>query len=242
MTLLALGLAGGLALIHLVAGKLRFLDVIPRSAWLSAASGASVAYVFMHLLPELATGQETLAHVAPLEFLETHVWMVALVGLAVFYGLERAALSSREQEADDATEPGVFWLHIASFGLYNVLIGYLLLHREVMTTAALLLFAIAMGLHFFVNDYGLRQHHKQRYHRFGRWILAAAVLGGWALGAATEVSEALLVLLIAFLGGGVILNVLKEELPEERESRFWPFALGAVAYTALLVATHLVEV
>jgi hypothetical protein len=99
-----------------------------------------------------------------------------------------------------------------------------------------------MGLHFFVNDYGLRQHHKQRYHRFGRWILAAAVLGGWALGAATEVSEALLVLLIAFLGGGVILNVLKEELPEERESRFWPFALGAVAYTALLVATHLVEV
>jgi uncharacterized membrane protein len=66
MTLLALGLAGGLALIHLVAGKLRFLDVIPRSAWLSAASGASVAYVFMHLLPELATGQETLAHVAPL--------------------------------------------------------------------------------------------------------------------------------------------------------------------------------
>ena len=242
MTLLALGLAGGLALIHLVAGKLRFLDVIPRSAWLSAASGASVAYVFMHLLPELATGQETLAHIAPLEFLETHVWMVALVGLAVFYGLERAALSSREQEADDSTEPGVFWLHIASFGLYNVLIGYLLLHREVMTTAALLLFAIAMGLHFFVNDYGLRQHHKQRYHRFGRWILAAAVLGGWALGAATEVSEALLVLLIAFLGGGVILNVLKEELPEERESRFWPFALGAVAYTALLVATHLVEV
>lgn len=238
MLLLALGLALALAVIHVFAGKLRFLDVIPRSAWLSAASGASVAYVFMHLLPELATGQETLAGLVPLEFLETHVWLVALLGLAVFYGLERAALSSREKEADDATEPGVFWLHIASFGLYNVLIGYLLLHREVMTTAALLLFGTAMGLHFFVNDYGLRQHHKHRYHRTGRWVLAVAVLGGWALGAVTEVGEALLVVLIAFLGGGVILNVLKEELPEERKSRFWPFALGAAAYTVLLLATQ----
>lgn len=238
MLLLALGLALGLATIHLFAGRLRFLAVIPRSAWLSAASGASVAYVFLHLLPELAGGQEALADAAPLAFVETHVWIVALVGLAVFYGLERAALSSREKEADDTTEPGVFWLHTASFGLYNVLIGYLLLHREVMTTAALLLFATAMGLHFFVNDYGLRQHHKDRYHRSGRWVLAAAVLGGWGLGAAVEVREAFLVVLIAFLGGGVILNVLKEELPEERASRFWPFALGAAAYAALLLATQ----
>lgn len=239
MTFAALLLAGGLAVIHLFAGKLRFLDVIPRSAWLSAASGASVAYVFMHLLPELATGQEALARIAPLAFLEAHVWMVALLGLAVFYGLERAALSSRAQEAGDATARGVFWLHTASFGLYNALIGYLLLHREAMTTAALLLFAAAMGLHFFVNDYGLRQHHKDRYHGVGRWVLAAAVLGGWALGTATEVGEAALVVLLAFLGGGVILNVLKEELPEERASRFWPFAVGAAAYTALLLATHL---
>jgi hypothetical protein len=236
--LLSLGLALGLAAIHLFAGKLRFLHVIPRSSWLSAASGASVAYVFLHLLPELATGQETLAEAAPLAFVETHVWIVALVGLAVFYGLERAALVSREQEVDDTTEPEVFWLHVVSFGLYNVLIGYLLLHREVMTTAALLFFATAMGLHFFVNDYGLRQHHKHQYHRHGRWVLAGAVLGGWALGAAVEVHEALVVVLIAFLGGGVILNVLKEELPEERASRFWPFALGAAAYAALLLATH----
>lgn len=238
MLLLSLGLALGLAAIHVFAGRLRSLGVFPRSAWLSAASGASVAYVFLHLLPELSTGQEALAEAAPLAFLEMHVWIVALVGLSVFYGLERAAIVSRDKEADDTTAPGVFWLHVVSFGLYNMLIGYLLLHREVMTTAALLLFATAMGLHFFVNDHGLRQHHKHQYHRHGRWVLAAAVLGGWALGAAVEVYEAFLIVLLAFLGGGVILNVLKEELPEERESRFWPFAFGAAAYAALLLATH----
>lgn len=35
---------------------------------------------------------------------------------------------------------------------------------------------------------------------------------------------------------GVLLNVLKEELPEQRESRYWVFALGAIGYALLLLA------
>ncbi len=45
-----------LAIVHLLAGKMRFLDVTPRSVWLSIAGGISVAYVFVHLLPDLAEG------------------------------------------------------------------------------------------------------------------------------------------------------------------------------------------
>ena len=37
------------------------------------------------------------------------------------------------------------------------------------------------------------------------------------------------------LAGGVMLNVLKEELPEECQSRFWAFAFGAGAYTVILL-------
>ncbi len=235
---LALLLAVSLALIHVLAGRLRFLSRVPRSAWLSCAGGASVAYVFLHLLPELAAGQEAIAAAVPLAFVETHVWLVALFGLAVFYGLERAAVDSRRENAGGSTGRGVFWLHTASFGLYNVLIGYLLLHREESTRGSLLLFGLAMGLHFFVNDYGLQEHHKERYRRVGRWVLAAAVLAGWGLGVGVAVSDAAVAVLLAFLGGGVVLNVLKEELPEERESRFWAFALGAAAYTALLLSVQ----
>ncbi len=63
------------------------------------AGGVSVAYVLVHLLPELAEQQETLreAIAEPLGFVENHVYLVALFGLAVFYGLERLAESSREQ-------------------------------------------------------------------------------------------------------------------------------------------------
>ncbi len=92
-----------------------------------------------------------------------------------------------------------------------------------------------MALHFVVNDYGLREDHKEADARVGRWLITAAVFLGWVVGLATEIPEATLTILTAFLARGVILNVLKEELPEERQSRFWAFALGAGAYATLLL-------
>lgn len=241
----------GLVIVHLFSGKLRFLEGTPRSAWLSIAGGVSVAYVFVHLLPELANYEDTLrqAIAERLPALENHVYLVALLGLAVFYGIERSTASSHKAktgqalrqvdkaaDAPDQTRHGVFWLSIGSFSLYNLLIGYLLLHREQTGLLSLTLFFIAMALHFVVNDFGLRERHKRDFTRIGRWVLVAAVILGWLIGLLTEVSKPLIAVLIAFLAGGVILNVLKEELPEERQSHFWAFAAGVIAYTALLLA------
>ncbi len=234
-------LAVGLAAIHLYSGRMRFLDVLPRSRWLSVAGGISVAYVFVHLLPDLAEEQETIREAAGegFNFLEYHVYLVALIGLAAFYGLERSAKTSRRRKRtagdEDSTEAGVFWVHAASFTVYNALIGYLLLHREEPGVWSLILFAFAMGVHFVVNDYGLRRDHKGTYDRIGRWVLAAGILVGWVVGLFFEVSEAAIAVLFGFLAGGVIMNVLKEELPEDRESRFWAFALGAAAYAVILL-------
>ena len=119
--------------------------------------------------------------------------------------------------------------------VYTALIGYLFLHRLAADLEDLLLFFVAMALHFVVNDYGLREH-KNAYLRKGRWVLAAAVVLGWEVGLLTEIPEVAIAVLTAFLAGGVIMNVLKEELPEERESRFWAFALGAAFYTVILLA------
>ncbi len=230
-----------LALIHLFAGKVRFLRAVPRSRWLSAAGGGSVAYIFVHVLPELSKSQATIEQnggVGP-GFLAKHAYLAALLGLAIFYGLERAARRSRQQSrqagGEDMASPGVFWLHIGSFAIYNALIGYLMLHREVPGLLSLFFFFLAMALHFLVNDYGLRRDHKQAYVHTGRWLLAIAVIFGWAIGLTVEIHAVAVAILFAFLAGGVILNVLKEELPEERLSSFWAFAVGAIAYAGLLL-------
>ncbi len=236
-------LVAGLVLIHFFAGKLNFLEGIPRSRWLSMAGGVSVAYVFIHIFPDLEQAQASISQGwRLLPAIEHHAYLLALLGLVIFYGLERLVKSSQRRpgasasdEGETTVSAGVFWLHMFSFALYNALIGYLLVHREEQDVRGLFLFFIAMAFHFLINDYGLRQDHKDTYQQIGRWMLAAAIVMGWILGLATNISEAATSALFAFLAGGIVLNVLKEELPEERQSRFSAFALGAAGYTLLLL-------
>lgn len=223
----------GLVAVHLFGGKLRLLDVTPRSIWLSGAGGASVAYVFLHILPDLAGAQETFNQSAVqgwMGSIERHVWLLALTGLSLFYGLERMV-----RHSPTTARKHVFWLHIGSFAAYNLILGYLLQMRESSGTRELILFGIAIGLHFLVNDFGLRQDHRAAYNHTGRWVLAAALLAGVGVGYFVPVHKVTIEALYAVLAGGIILNVLKEELPENRESRFTAFAAGAALYGALLM-------
>lgn len=224
-----------LVFIHLFACKFRLMHVIPRSRWLSFAGGVAVAYVLVHLLPELQTHQEVLRTATAtggFKVIAHHLlWLVILMGLVFFYGMEKLAIQSKRQSQPPSSH--VFWLHIISYAVYNALLGYLLV-REDRDLQSLTLYLIGIGLHFMVNDQALRQHHQQRYHRIGRWIISIAILAGWFLGVVTEVHEILTATATAFLAGGILLNTFKEELPEEREGRFWAFALGAGGYALIL--------
>lgn len=224
-----------LALIHFFGGRLSFIGGIPRSIWLSAAGGASVAYIFLHLFPELGEGQEEIEELKVFDFIKHHIYLISLIGLAVFYGLERAVISSKKSDKSEELETGVFWVHIGSFAFYNALIGYILYHREEGPVQEILLFSVAMAFHFIINDYGLQEHHKEYYRKYGRWLLVTALLVGWITGLLLPLPDAVVMMLMAFIGGAVILNVLKEELPENRKSRYWAFILGAGAYSALLL-------
>ena len=90
-------------------------------------------------------------------------------------------------------------------------------------------------LHFTVNDHALRSHHKALYDRFGRWLLALAVIGGYLIGTTYMLNEASIAILWAFVAGGLILNVIKDELPQHRETSLAAFLTGMSGYAALLV-------
>ncbi len=237
---LALGVTVILAAVHVFGGQLRLAGRSPRSRILSIAGGTSVAYVFVHLLPEAAHFSAQIEQVGGVE---RPIYVAALAGVVVFYGLERWAVikspddATGRGEGGDATEPPdlVFWIHIGSFALYNALIGYLLVRESLYGPGELALFALAMGTHFLVNDVGLRELHRTLYRRIGRWLLAAAAVSGWVIGILIELHPAVTGGLFGFLCGATVLNVLKEELPAERDSRFWAFAGGAAVFAALLM-------
>ncbi|MBA4264768.1 MAG: hypothetical protein C0453_06785 [Comamonadaceae bacterium] len=250
-----------LALVHLGVSGLHHLRKRPRRFWLSMGSGTAVAYVFLHLLPELQQHQGELeqASEAVLGWLERHVYLLALLGLAVFYGLERLSLRERralvreppgrtletvpgksrstwaDKGSGERTSGTTFWLSMTGFTVYNALIGHLLVEQARRGMGPLILLTAAMALHFLVNDHALREHHQLRYHHTGRWVLSAAVLLGTGAGLVGAVPSLAVSLLVAFLAGGVVLNVLKEELPAANESSFGAFLLGMVAYATLLL-------
>ncbi len=170
---------------------------------------------------------------------------MVLFSLVIFYGLERLARSSQERNQaagkGDTPSHNVFWLHLATFSVMNALIGYLLVTRAQRGWLVLLLFFIAMLLKFIVNDHGLHQAYQDAYDHIGRWILAAVVFVGVVIGLVTTLPPIVPALLQAFLAGGVLLNVLKEELPTERKSRYWAFRVGATIYATFLIFVASIE-
>lgn len=243
-----------LVVVHLSWRWLPELRAVPRSAVLSLGSGVSIAYVFLHLLPEVAHTQDRVAEEVSgglLGTVESHAWVVALVGLALIYVLEVLSRRSRRRSAEPSptsedrsgargggaeTTRGIGWVSVGAYTVYNAVIGYLLFDQLERGTSTLWLFTLAMGVHFAVNDHGLREHHGALYERVGRWLVSAGVLLGWVAGAFDVVPELAVGATIAFLSGGVVMNVLKEELPEDREARIAPFLAGALVYGALLLA------
>ena len=168
-----------------------------------------------------------------------HVYLVALFGLAAFYALESLAKRSRAGNRmgglADQTSARVFWVHAGSFALYNALLGYLLREAETHGLLACVLLFLVLALHFTVNDHALRSHHKMLYDRYGRWLLGIAVVSGYLVGTRYMVGESSIAVLWAFVAGGLILNVIKDEMPEHRDTSLGAFLTGMSGYATLLV-------
>ncbi|MGE6489062.1 hypothetical protein [Paenisporosarcina sp. NPDC076898] len=217
------------------------MSEVHRHRFLSLSSGIAVSYVFVFLLPELNKYQKKLESSLDnkiLILLEDHIYMVAMLGLIVFYGLE--ILVRKIKNVDNCSEDAeasmtIFKIHIGSFFIYNAIIGYLMIRGEYEGIIGHIIYFIVMGVHLITIDWSLRASHKDVYDRYGRWLLSFAVLIGWAVGAFLNIREVVVSILAAFIAGGIILNVMKEELPENRKSNLPAFLFGVISYTALIL-------
>jgi hypothetical protein len=224
-----------LASVYVFGNKLRLKS--HRRWWISIAGGVSVATIFIDLLPEISERQAKFSagvHQGESLFPEQAIYLAAMLGFVLFYGLEYLLGSSDSGEG----KPGrVFSLfRITAFAGYSSLIAYLIVHNVWDGASSLVLYACAMAFHLLIVDYSLSSGPYGLYESYGRWILALAVLIGWAAGIRTSIPEQWLARITGFVCGGVIMNTLVVELPEGRGGRFWAFVLAAGAYTVVLIA------
>ena len=93
-----------------------------------------------------------------------------------------------------------------------------------------------MALHFFINDHNLYKTHENAYDQIGRTLMVASLLLGFFIGLSTSLSDSAIALVVAFISGGMIMNVFQHELPAGyRPHTSKPFALGACVYTLILI-------
>jgi hypothetical protein len=230
------------ALIFLFGNKLGGPLALSRRRILSAAAGVSIAYVFVHLLPELNEAERVFVEATAqrrLPFPDLRVYGSALVGFVLFYGLEHlikwSRVTGRRNSSDYGGSDPVFLLHIGGFALYGWLVSYLMVRSISEKPVHILLYTLAMGLHFLALRHSLEREHGNFYFRPGRQILAAAVLAGWLCGFLAEFPKPVVITLLGLISGGVVMNSMIMELPSEKEGRFGAFCAGAGAYAMLLL-------
>lgn len=226
--------AGALVLagVHVLTPVLDRLSSRAQAALASFAGGAGLAYVTLYLLYELAyEGAEKIHELlplgpAPLESL----FILLLVALALNYVIQMQ-LQQTPDRADDHAG------HALLFLLYNFLAGGAVVEEARWGILNLGFYVTALGMHILFNDVFL--HHVCASAHTWRWrvALAGSPLLGFAFVVAFNVPDALLYLMLAYVAGGTIINVLRLELPEVERFRPWPFIAGIVTYAVVVLGT-----
>ena len=190
--------------------------ITDRRSVVSFGAGISVAYVFVHLMPELHGARRAFAEAATIElrYEGMAIYYLALIGFLAFYGLEHLRQRVRDPAQAGQGEAS-FRIHIGGYAAYVALMAYLLVHKLEGGSNSMALFAVAMAVHFLGVDHALRHEHGAAYERSGHLILAA--------------------MLVAFVSGAVIMNSAVMELPSESDGRFLPFLYGGLLYGLILL-------
>lgn len=204
----------------------------------SFAGGVAVAYVFLHMLPELVEGNEAVGAalegvVALTPLLDLAIFILALTGFTIFYGLE--LLAARAGQQGGQAQLGAYYLHLFMYCLYNFLITYTMPLRVQTGAVYAVIFTVAMALHFVFTDRNFNRNFHAQFSIAGRLILVGSLLAGWLVTVLTEpISVILVSLMIAFLSGSILYNVFREELPVEKRSSYPWFVIGLAVTTGLL--------
>ena len=215
--------------VHVWASHLQFASKAVQGRLLSFGSGIAIAYVFVDLLPKLAKNQLVLQNAFAdfLPFFEKHVYILALAGFLLFFLVDRSYELRQEKIR--------FWFSLGSYAAFNFFVGYAVCDKNNPEVQPLVLFTIAMALHYFVNDYSMSLAHPKSYDVQAKWLLTLCLFLGWLTAVFIDIPQAAVALVSAFIGGGVIMNVTRHELPQENPHNSLSFVLAALGYTLVLL-------
>jgi hypothetical protein len=221
---------------HWLASKVANRPDREQVRWASFGGGAGMAYVFVHLLPELASHGQALSKApgmetfAPTPITEALLFLIALAGIMVTYSLD--VLATHERQAGRIAGS----LHTLNFAAISYLYAYSLPSLISTGWAYGVLFTIAISAHVLLADRTMAARHPTIFRTRTRWFgTAALVLGLMHAALLHPVADLHLAIATAFLGGGLLMAVFREELPAVNRTRLGWLVAGTVSMTSLLL-------
>ncbi|MGG5316102.1 hypothetical protein [Enterococcus sp. AZ072] len=230
----------GFIFIHL-ASKFFLFEELNVEFMMSFAAGVGVSYAIIHLLPQLAYSQGVLVN----EFgwdsgiRYTHaIYAIVLLGLVVsyiVYKLDERNFNIVEKRDLTSAEVAYFWSDISFYAVYNIMIGYLVIANTFSEHFYILMYFVAFGLHFLMNDWSLSHHHGKMYHQRGRFVLSLSILIGALLSLVIQLPYYVVVSIEAFITGAMLMNIIKFELPEGNQGSIKSFLIGTICSSVLFI-------
>jgi hypothetical protein len=231
-------------LAHILSNWVSLLNTLKTHGWISFSAGASVAYVFVHVFPEIGIYQQQIAehagHLQPVSFINQPLYLAALGGLCLLYLLDTLETGFRD-ETSNTLQRDKYYMPLFSirgflYFLYNIMIAYMITQRPGQGLINITLVAIALMLHFVVINSRAHEAYGELFDRYIRWPAAGSLILGWILGITVNLPEALTVTVFSLIGGMITYIALKSELPQTEHRAPFHFLAGALIYALVVLA------
>ncbi len=219
-----------IAIVHFIGEELDDVPLMHRPQVAPFATGVTVAYVFLALLPEHHGG---VAHLGEFGY---------LFGLAGFSGIH---LTKKHFQRSDRHYDELLHdykeMHSVFLFLYYTAIGILLHTLVARSTVAGTLLFVPVLLHTAISSLSLTELHEDVLDVL--WVKAAislAVLGGVAIGALDLLSMKAFHAVLGLVTGMFLYVVIHDAMPRGRDTAPMSYLAGTVLYAAVIAATWLV--
>ena len=230
-----------MALAHIISNREKLLNSCESQGWLSFGAGASVAYVFVPIFPEIGIFQQQLiGHGHSERFLSQPLYLAALSGLCFLYMLDTIETGYEDASSQSSRKHKyfmpLFLCRTILYVTYNIMIAYVITQRPGQGLINISLISMALMFHFIVINVHAHKKYGDFFNKYMRWSAAGGLAAGWCLGMLADFPDVLIMTAFSLIGGMTTYIALKNELPRTKHRAPYHFATGAVIYALIALA------
>lgn len=224
---LALGFAAALAIVHFLGEELEDVTFKHQTEIASFATGVTVTYVFLQLLPE---------HHKGVEYLGNFGFLFGLLGFSALHLTKKYVTLHEEGWADIRHE--FKEIHTVFLFTYHFALGLLLQQLTSISIISGLLFFLPVFLHTAISSLSLTELHEDVLNRLSvKVAVSISPVLGVVVGVTDMVSIQIFHALLGLVTGMFLYTVIHDALPASGEGAPRYYVLGSVLYAVIIVAT-----